>query len=463
MTPETTQGPSEETRVEDVTGLTPEMIASITAALDAGAVERVHDLIAPFHTADIADIISLISPAERRLFVDATRGTLDPEVLAELEEDVLEAVIEYLGPEEAGAAVAELDTDDAVELVEELDADDRDELLQAVPEVERVQIEAALSHPQDSAGRLMQRDLISVPAFWTVGQTIDHLRESDDLPDEFYEIFVVDPAHKPVGSIPLNLAMRSKREVLVGDIAQDEPILIPVDMDQEDVAFLFQQYDMTSGPVIDEGGRLLGVIMVDDIVDVIHEEAEEDIMHLAGLSEGDIYSTVLDTTRGRFSWLAINLATAIAASAVIAQFDAAIEKIVALAILMPIVASMGGNAGTQAMTVAVRALATRELTATNARRFVTKELLVGFVNGVVFAVLTGVLAGFWFDDVKLGGVIAAAMVINMIVAGLGGVLVPIGFGKYGIDPAIAASVFVTTITDVVGFFAFLGLAALFLL
>jgi len=463
MSPETATNQGDETTVEDVTGLTAELIESITDALDQENFDKVHDLISPIHSADVADIISLISPSQRSLFVDATRGILDPEVLADLEEDVLEAVIEQLGPVEAAAAVAELDTDDAVELFEELDEDDREELLQAVPEAERGQIEQALGYPEDSAGRLMQRDLISVPAFWTIGQTIDHLRESDDLPDEFYEIFIVDPAHKPIGSIPLNLAMRSKRPVVVSDIARDEPILIPVDMDQEDVAFLFQQYDMTSGPVIDEAGRLMGVIMVDDIVDVIHEEAEEDIMHLAGLSEGNIYSTVLDTTKARFSWLLVNLVTAIAASVVIAQFDAAIEKIVALAILMPIVASMGGNAGTQAMTVAVRALAMRELTETNANRFVSKELLVGVVNGIIFAVLAGVLAGLWFTDARLGGVIAAAMVINMIVAGLGGVLVPIGFGKFGIDPAIAASVFVTTITDVVGFLAFLGLAAAFLL
>jgi len=462
MPPESAIPVSEEATVEDVTGLTPDFIQTVTDALNAGNVDLVHDLIAPVHSADVADIISLISSGQRKLFIAATRGILDSEVLADLEEDVLEAVLEHLGPERAAAAVAELDTDDAVELFEDLDESDRDELLQAVPEVERGHIEQALSYPEDSAGRLMQRDLISVPAFWTIGQTIDHLRESEDLPDEFYEIFVVDPMHKPVGSIPLNLAMRTSRQTVVADIAEDEPILIPVDMDQEDAAFLFKQYDMTSGPVIDEAGRLLGVIMVDDIVDVIDEEHEEDIMHLAGLTEGDIYSTVLDTAKARFSWLLVNLLTAVAASLVIAQFDAAIEKIVALAILMPIVASMGGNAGTQAMTVAVRALATRELTKVNANRFIAKELFVGVANGIIFAVLTGILAGVWFEDIRLGYVIAAAMVINMIVAGLGGVLVPIGFGKFGIDPAIAASVFVTTITDVIGFLAFLGLAAIFL-
>mgnify|MGYP006422022077 FL=1 len=309
----------------------------------------------------------------------------------------------------------------------------------------------------------MQRDLIAVPAFWSIGQMIDYLRDSEDLPEDFYEIFVVDPGHRPIGSIPLNKAMRTKRPVILSEVMENEPVFIQVETDQEDVAFQFQQYDLTSAPVIDASGRLVGVIMHDDVVDVIHEEAEEDIMHLAGLSEGNIYSTVLNTSKRRFSWLLINLLTAVLASVVIAQFDAAIEEIVALAILMPIVASMGGNAGTQTMTVAVRALATRELTETNARRFVNKELLVGVANGVVFAILAGLLAGGWFQDAALGAVIAAAMVINMIVAGLGGVLVPLGFGRLGIDPAIAASVFVTTITDVIGFLAFLSLAATFLI
>ncbi len=447
---------------EDV-GLDAEVVRTVAAALNSGEVDRVQGLIETLHTADIADLFELITPAQRRLLVEATRGVLDPEVLPDLEEDVLEEVIEHLGPTEVAAAVAELDTDDAVDIIEELDEAEQREVLEAVPETERSHIEEALAYPEDSAGRLMQRDLIAVPSFWTIGQTIDYMRESEDLPDDFYEIFVVDPAHKHIGTIRLNRAMRAKRETGVSDIMETEPVILRADMDQEDVAYLFQQYDLTSAPVADDAGRLVGVIMHDDVVDVIHEEAEEDIMHLAGLSEADIYSTVLNTTKRRFSWLLLNLLTAIAASVVIAQFDAAIEKIVALAILMPIVASMGGNAGTQAMTVAVRSLAMRELTEANAARFVAKEMLVGIANGVVFAVLIGVVAGIWFSDTALGAVIAAAMVINMIVAGLGGVLVPVTFGRFGIDPAIAASVFVTTITDVVGFFAFLGLAAWLLL
>ncbi|MBT5918107.1 MAG: magnesium transporter [Alphaproteobacteria bacterium] len=448
---------------EDLHGLTHERVQAITSALDGGNVDQVNELVNNLHTADIADLMEQITPDHRHLLIDATRGLLDPEYLVDLEEDVLDDVVDQLGMQEVAAAVAELDVDDAVDVIEDLDEDEQREVLRAVPEEERGQIEQALAYPEDSAGRMMQRDLIAVPAFWTIGQMIDHLRDSDDLPEDFYEIFVVDPGHKPIGSIPLNKAMRTKRLVVLSDVMEQEPVFIHVETDQEDVAFQFQQYDLTSAPVIDESGRLVGVIMHDDVVDVIHEEAEEDIMHLAGLSEGNIYSTVLNTSRRRFSWLLINLLTAVLASVVIAQFDAAIEEIVALAILMPIVASMGGNAGTQTMTVAVRALAIRELTTTNSRRFIRKELWVGVANGVVFAILAGVLAGGWFQNVALGLVLAAAMVINMIVAGLGGVLVPLGFGRLGIDPAIAASVFVTTITDVIGFLAFLGLAAAFLI
>ena len=309
----------------------------------------------------------------------------------------------------------------------------------------------------------MQRDLVAVPEFWTVGQTIDFLRESDDLPDKFYEIFVVDPAHRPIGTIPLDRAMRSKREVVAGDIMDPNPLAIPVATDQEEVAYAFQQYDHTSAPVIDAAGRLVGVIMIDDIVDVIHEEHEEDLLRLGGVGSGDLHESAVVTTRRRFSWLLVNLGTAIIASVVIAFFDATIEKIVALAILMPIVASMGGNAGTQTLTVTVRALATKDLTATNAMRLVNKEVVVGFFNGVVFASLIGVVAGLWFGDAGLGAVLAAAMVINLLIAGLAGILIPLALVRLHIDPALAASVFLTTITDVVGFGAFLGLGAWLLL
>ncbi len=448
---------------DDAYGLTPDRIRAVVGALGEGRIEQAVELVEPLHSADIADLIDLIGTAERRLLIEAMRGVLDPEVLAELSEEVAESVVEQLGPVDVAAAVTELETDDAVDLLEDLDEAGQRQVLDAVPVPERAHIEAALAYPEDSAGRLMQRDLIAVPAFWTVGQTIDYMRDSDDLPDEFYEIFVVDPTHRPIGTVPLNRIMRTKRPVLVSAIMEAEPIRVEPGTDQEEVAYLFQQYDLASGAVVDASGRLIGVIMVDDVVDVIHEEAEEDILRLAGVSETDINASIRTTTQRRFIWLLINLMTAILASAVIAQFDAAIEKIVALAILMPIVASMGGNAGTQTMAVAVRGLATRELTVTNARRIVDKELVVGFFNGVLFALLVGLVAGFWFADAALGGVIAAAMVINMLVAALSGILVPLGFDRMGVDPAVASSVFVTTITDVVGFLAFLGLAAGFLL
>jgi magnesium transporter len=310
----------------------------------------------------------------------------------------------------------------------------------------------------------MQREFIAVPAYWTVGQLIDYCRESADLPDEFYEIFVVDPRQRPIGSVPLYRAMRTERPVMVRSIMAPETRLIPIDMDQEEVAYLFQQYRMASGPVIDEAGRMVGVVTFDDVAQVIQEEAEEDLMRLAGVAgETDLALSVMRTSRTRFTWLLVNLFTAILASLVISLFDATIEEIVALAILMPIVASMGGNAGTQTLTVAVRALATHELTAANAMRVLGKEVLVGGLNGVLFAILMGLIAGLWFQNPALGLVIAAAMVINMLIAGFFGMLVPLGCERLGVDPAIAASVFLTTITDVVGFFAFLGLAAWFLL
>jgi len=310
----------------------------------------------------------------------------------------------------------------------------------------------------------MQRDLIAVPAYWSVGQVIDYCRETQNLPDEFYEIFVIDPRHRPIGQVALNRLMRTQRPVLMQEIMEARATTIPVDLDQEEVAFLFQQYRLASAPVIDGAGRLVGVITFDDAAAVQEEEAEEDFMRLSGVSsETDLSDTALRTTRTRARWLLVNLGTAILASMVIALFDATIEQIVALAVLMPIVASMGGNAGTQTLTVAVRALATRELTAANALRVVGKEIVVGGLNGVLFAILVGVVAAIWFSAPTLGIVIASAMVINMLVAGLAGTLIPLGLERASIDPAVAATVFLTTITDVVGFFVFLGLAALFLL
>ena len=440
----------------------------LVEALAAGDGARVKDLIAPLHYADVADLLEHLGAEERHALIDVIRDDFDAEILSELDETVRDEIIEWLGIADVAAAVAELESDDAVQIIEELDEAEQQKVLEAIPAGERTLIEEGLAYPEDSAGRLMQRELVTVPSYWNVGQTIDFMRQSADLEEDalpavFYDIFVVDPAHKPVGAVPLSRLLRTRRPVPVTEIMDAEMKLIPVETDQEDVAFLFRQRDLVSAPVVDDGGRLVGAITIDDVVDVIHEELEEDIMRMGGVREDDLYSAAVDTTRSRFSWLVVNLATAILASLVIGFFEATIEQIVALAVLMPIVASMGGNAGTQTMTVAVRALAMKELTRTNTMRVIGKELLVGGFNGILFAALTGGVAWFWFSSPALGVVIALAMIINMVVAGLAGTTIPLVLERAGIDPAVASGVVLTTITDVVGFFGFLGLAALILL
>ena len=440
----------------------------VVEALAAGDGARVKDLIAPLHYADVADLLEHLSAEERHALIDVIRDDFDAEILSELDETVRDEIIERLGIADVAAAVAELESDDAVQIIEELEEAEQQKVLEAIPAGERTLIEEGLAYPEDSAGRLMQRELVTVPSFWNVGQTIDFMRQSADLEEDalpavFYDIFVVDPAHRPVGAVPLSRLLRTRRPVPVSEIMDAEMKLIPVETDQEDVAFLFRQRDLVSAPVVDDGGRLVGAITIDDVVDVIHEELEEDIMRMGGVREDDLYSAAVDTTRSRFSWLVVNLATAVLASIVIGLFEATIEQIVALAVLMPIVASMGGNAGTQTMTVVVRALAMKELTSTNTLRVIGKELLVGGFNGVLFAALTGGVAWIWFGSPALGVVIALAMIINMVVAGLAGTTIPLVLERAGIDPAVASGVVLTTITDVVGFFGFLGLAALILL
>jgi len=461
---ETVANPQTESggEAEPLYGLTTGVARATREALVAGDAARVRRLVRPLHYSDQADLIERFNPALRRGFIDVMRGQLDAEVLTELDESVREEVVQQLGAAETAAAVSELDSDDAVHVLEDLDEEVQQQVLDALPAEDRALVEEYLSYPEDSAGRLMQRELVAIPAYWTVGETIDHMRESTDLPEDFYDIIVVDPRHQPVGTIPLNRIMRTRRPVRVRQITAGKMFPIPAVTDQEEVARLFRQHDLVSAPVVDEGGRLVGIITIDDVVDVIHEEAEEDLMLLAGVGEADVYHALMDTARSRFSWLAVNLLTAILASVVIGLFEGTIKEIVALAVLMPIVASMGGNAGTQTLTVAVRALAMRELSRQNAWRFVFKELFVGAINGILFAVLAGICAGLWFQSVPLGGVIASAMMVNLIVAGLSGTLIPLGLERLGVDPAIASSVFLTTVTDVIGFLAFLGLATLFL-
>jgi len=437
-------------------------------ALEQGAAATVRALVEPLHGADVADLLEHLSGDERRNFLDIMGDDLDSDVLPELDEEVLADVVEHLEVEQVAAAVVEMDSDDAVTVLEDLDEDEKREILDAIPDVDRVAIKQGLAYPEDTAGRLMQREVVTVPTYFTVGETIDFLRQNterdaDYLPSQFYDIYVVDPQYRPLGAVPLSTLLRSKRPVQVTDIMETDLKRILVSTDREEVAFVFRQRDLVSASVIDQGGRLVGVIHIDDVVDVIEEEHEEDIMRLGGLAEGDLYSGFFKTTRARFTWLLINLATAILASLVIGLFEGTIEQMVALAVLMPIVASMGGNAGTQTLTVAVRALATKELTPTNAMRVIGKEVLVGIANGALFAVIAGLIAWFWFDSTGIGVVIAMAMIVNLVVAGLAGSTIPVVLDRFDIDPAVASGVFLTTVTDVVGFFAFLGLAAALLL
>ncbi len=432
----------------------------LTDALHTGDEDSVHALVDTLHAADIADVFETLTKSERRTLLAAMGDNLPPDLLFELEGAAQDEVYENLPNEKIADAVTELETDEAVSVIEELDDEDRAEVLSALAADDRAAIEESLSYPEDSAGRLMQRDLLALPEFWQVGQAIDYLRDAgDELTEDFYDVFVVDPGHRPLGSIPLSRMLRVARDRTLNDIMSTEPHLLNVMADQEEVAYQFKKYHLISAGVVDMQGRLVGMVTVDDVVEVIEEEAQEDILALAGVGDVSLNESVVDITKTRFSWLAVNLATAILASFVIGMFDTTIEEMVALAILMPIVASMGGNAGTQTMTVVVRAMATKELNPANAGRMVNREFWVALANGIILAIIAGTVAWLWFGSPQLGFVFAAAMVFNMIVAGLSGILVPMGLVRIGVDPAVASSVFVTTITDAVGFFSFLGLAA----
>jgi magnesium transporter len=440
-------------------------VASVLYAVDIDDRDRLIELMGPLHAADIADLLEQINAFDRSRLVRLYDREFDGEILSELDDSIREEVIAVLTPQVLSQAVRELDSDDVVDLIEDLEDDQQEAILEVLEDADRVAVEQALTWPEYSAGRLMQREVVMAPEHWTVGQAIDHLRSTpeDDLPAQFYHVVMVDPRLHPVGNVTLGKLMRSKREVMLRDILEDTFEIIPATQPEGDVAYAFNQYHLISAPVVDDEGRLIGIITIDDAMAVLDEEHEEDILRLAGVGEGSLSDRVIDTTKQRLPWLAVNLVTSIAASLVIAQFDAAIAQIVALAVLMPIVASMGGNAGTQSLTVAVRAIATRDLTGSNVWRVIRRECLVGLINGVIFAVVMGIVGLIWFGSPALGYVIAAAMVVNMVVAGLAGTGIPIVLERIGIDPALASGAFVTTVTDVVGFFAFLGLAAAVLL
>ncbi len=435
----------------------------VLEALEAGDAEALTAALEPLHAADIADLLEQVDGETRRAIVQLYGREFDGEILSELKDSIREEVIAALEPQVLADAVRELETDDVVDLIEDLGEAQQDTILDALEASDRVAVEQSLAYPEYSAGRLMQRELVVAPEHWDVGQAIDHLRAQEDLPEQFYHMILVDPKMRPTGYVTLGRLLSSPRAKKLVDIAEDSFRSIPVMQEEGEVAYAFNQYHLISAPVVDADDRLVGVITIDDAMAILDEEHEEDILRLAGVGEGSLSDNALETTKQRLPWLAVNLATAILASMVIAQFEAAIAQLVALAVLMPIVASMGGNAGTQSLTVAVRALATKDLTSANVWRVIRREVLVGLVNGLVFALVMGSVGMVWFGTPMLGLVIGIAMVINLVIAGLAGVMIPVALERLDIDPALASGAFVTTVTDVVGFFAFLGLATVLLL
>ncbi|KIC16840.1 magnesium transporter [Leisingera sp. ANG-DT] len=449
---------------EDAYDLDRKMVSQVLEAVEQGDQKALTELLEDLHAADIADLLEQIDSDDRISLIRLYDREFDGEILSELDESIREEVISILNPMVLADAVRELDSDDVVDLLEDLEVPQQEAILDALEDADRVAVEQSMSFPENSAGRLMQREVVMAPEHWNVGQAIDFMRNSDDLPEQFYHVVLVDPRLHPIGNVTLGRIMGAKRHVTLTDLVEDTFQVIPADQDEEDVAYAFNQYHLISAPVVDDEGRLVGVITIDDAMIVLDEEHEEDILRLAGVGEeSSLADRVIETTKRRFPWLAVNLVTAVLASLVIAQFEAAIAQIVALAVLMPIVASMGGNAGTQSLTVAVRAIATRDLTGSNVWRVIRREVLVGLVNGVIFAIVMGLVGLAWFGSPMLGVVIAVAMVVNLVVAGLAGTVIPVLLEKTGIDPALASGAFVTTVTDVVGFFAFLGLAAVLLL
>ncbi|MHA6768730.1 magnesium transporter [Sphingobium ummariense] len=438
--------------------LKPEFVAAVREAAEEGDGERARELVSPLHPADIADLLELV-PSEERGAVAAALGDLvGAEVLSELNDYVRDDLLGALAPRQVAEFAAELDTDDAVAIIEDLEEEDQQAVLDALDPEDRAAIESALSYPEESAGRLMQRDLVAVPEHMTVGQVIDYLRDNRDLTSDFWEIFVVDEQHRPIGTCQLSWILTCPRAIAMADLMKREQTLIPVDMDQEEVALRFQKYALISAAVVDASGRLVGMITVDDIVHIISEEAGEDILRLSGAGEGDINEPVMDSYRARVRWLLTNLLTALVASTIIGIFEGTIEKMVALATLMPIVAGVGGNAGSQTMAVTVRALATNQITGTNTRRTILREIRVALLNGATVALVLGIGVALVFWNGHLGVVIAAAMMTNIVTAGLAGAAVPLAFDRLNLDPAVASSIFVTMITDSMGFLAFLGLA-----
>ncbi|NCP11481.1 MAG: magnesium transporter [Sphingomonadales bacterium] len=447
-----------DTGLDEDDRLRPSFVRAVLDFVEKGETEEARDLVRPLHPADVADLFELADEDERAPLAAALGDILTADVLSEMNDYVREDIIDELAPAQVAVFASALETDDAVAIIEDMDAADQQAVLAALDAEDRAAIEDALSYPEETAGRLMQRDLVAVPEHYSVGQVIDMLRVEGDIATDFYEVFVVDPLHRPVGTCMLSWIMRTPRNIAMTDVMQRDQTLIPVDMDQEEVALRFQKYALISAAVVDGAGRLVGMITVDDILHIVQEEAAEDALLLSGAGEGDINMSVGESYAARVRWLVANLGTALVASTIIYLFGAAIEKMVALAVLMPIVASIGGNAGTQTMAVSVRALAMNQLTQSNSWRVVQREMRIALLNGATVALLVATAAGLFYADPVLGLVIGAAILFNVFVAGLAGVLIPVVLDRLDQDPAVASSVFVTMVTDSIGFLAFLGLA-----
>jgi magnesium transporter len=449
-------------RLRDAEGaIREDYVALVTEAIAGRDAGLLRALVGELHESDTGDLLEALDSELRPQLIELMGADFDFTALTEVDDTVREEILEELEPETVAEGVRELDSDDAVYILEDLPKDEQAEILEQLPQPERAALAKRLDYPEESAGRRMQTEFIAVPPTWTVGQTIDYMRETEDLPERFFEIYVIDPVGKFLGAVPLDRLMRSKRPVAMSELMEPERHVVQATDDQEEVARRFERYNLVAAPVVDTNDRIVGVMTFDDIVDVIEQEAEEDIMALGGVKgEEELSDSVWTIAKSRFNWLLVNLATAFLASAVLGAFEGELQKMVALAVLAPIVASQGGNATTQTMTIAVRALATRELSSSNASRVIMRELMVGLLNGIAFAVITGVAAYAWFKVPGLGIVIGLAMICNLVAAALGGILIPLALHRLGRDPAVASSPFVTTVTDVVGFFSFLGIATL---
>ena len=439
------------------------LIDTVLTYIDDQDKQSLITLLNEYHPADIADLFEQINPHSRSALMELWGKEMDGEVFAEMDEGLSGELIEEMSDEVVSLVLKDLETDDVVDLLEDLGKDEQNRLIDVLDASGQIAVLNSLKYPEGTAGRLMARELVMAPTHWNVGQTIDNLRKSKNLPSQFYDVVVVDPMSKPIGKVTLSTLLRARRSTPLIDLVDEEFRTIPVSQSQEDVAYAFNQYNMVSAPVVDDENRLVGVITMDDAMEVLGDEADEDIKLLGGVGDESLTDTILVTARQRFPWLGINLLTSILASIVIAQFSSTIEAIVALAVLMPIVASMGGNAGTQTLTVAVRALATKDLTSANAWRVIRREALVGLLNGLVFAIIIGLIGYYWYGFAMLGAVLAMAMILNLLMAGLAGILVPLMLDKFKMDPALGSSALVTTVTDIIGFFAFLGLASAILL